>query len=185
MLQLETVFNRAIARGQTLDEVTQMYTGPNSKGYYPPDTFKNGRAGMDRPGALEAFREKVFRPVLDGSDVSTRKLGFAATGNASDAGKNKYGEPYASGRQARNEYARTRWYDGGEKTAGRHDEMYVQEKGRLDKNERLDALRKGGPEPTPDPIARCALADVPRETFLPIMSPAFRWGLRRSSSRHW
>ena len=166
LLQLETVFNRATARGQTLEEVTRMYTGPGSKGYYPPSTFENGKALLAKnPGALDAFREKVFRPVVDGSDVSTRKLGFAATGNASDSGKNKYGEPYASGRQARGEYARTRWYQGGEKTGGKLDEMYVQEKGPLDKNERLDALRKGGPEPQPDPNTAARPGEVaPRST---------------------
>jgi hypothetical protein len=42
MVQLDTIFNRARARGQSLAEVTQMYTGPGSKGYYPAASDTGG-----------------------------------------------------------------------------------------------------------------------------------------------
>jgi len=81
LIQLETIFNRAAARGQTLDQVTQMYTGPGSRGYYPPSTFSGG--AIQSQEERERFQARVLNPVLAGSDRSTELLGFPATGNAS------------------------------------------------------------------------------------------------------
>ncbi len=80
-LQLETIFNRAAARGQTLTQVTQQYTGPGSAGYYPSSTFSGGRIRSQEE--FERFQQQVMGPVRAGSDVSTERLGFPATGNAS------------------------------------------------------------------------------------------------------
>jgi hypothetical protein len=81
LVQLETIFNRATARGQSLEEVTRMYTGPGSKGYYPPSTFSGGR--VQSKEELDNFVANVLNPVLSGSDRSTELMGFPATGNAS------------------------------------------------------------------------------------------------------
>jgi hypothetical protein len=81
LVQLETIFNRAAARGQSLAQVTRMYTGQGSAGYYPPATFSGGRIKNDAEYAK--FQKDIMTPVLGGSDESTRLLGFPATGNAS------------------------------------------------------------------------------------------------------
>lgn len=78
---VEEIFNRAAARNHSIDRVTQMYTGRGSIGYYPPETFKRGN--VVRPGETEAFQRDVLLPVLRGSDVGGRVLGFSPTGNAS------------------------------------------------------------------------------------------------------
>jgi hypothetical protein len=141
IIQAETIFNRAIARDQTLEQVTRDLVRDPRGGYYPGSTIQNGERIMGRQGALEKFREQVFKPVLGGSDVGTEKLGFAPTGNASE-GKNNF----ASRRAAAGHYAKSKWY--GDRNSG--GEMYVEEKGRLDRPERIAALRKGGAQPTTD-----------------------------------
>jgi hypothetical protein len=133
LVQLETIFNRAQARGQSLEQVTQMYTGPGSRGYYPQSTFTNG--AVRSQNEQNAFNEQVLKPVLSGSDRSTDLLGFAATGNAS-GGVAQRG--IASGR-----------YTAHGKVGP---ETYVQE-GRFDNIARLHGYRKGE-RPTPP-------ADIP------------------------
>ena len=80
-IQLEAIFNRAAARGQTLGQVTQQYTGPGSAGYYPATTFANGAARG--PQESQDFQRDIMTPVLRGSDVGGQALGFPPTGNAS------------------------------------------------------------------------------------------------------
>ena len=133
IIQLETIFNRAAARGQTLEKVTRMYTGPGSDGYYPQSTFSNG--AVRSQNEANAFNEQVLKPVLGGSDRSTDLLGFAATGNAS-------GGVAARGKGTRY----TRYADMGGET-------YVQE-GRLDNIDRLNRYASGGTIPRPP-------ADIP------------------------
>lgn len=128
MIQLETIFNRAAARGQTLEKVTREYTGPGSDGYYPRSTFVNG--AVRSQNEANAFNETVLKPVLGGSDRSTELLGFAATGNAS-------GGVAARGKGTRY----TRYADMGGET-------YVQE-GRFDNIDRLNRYASGGSIPRP------------------------------------
>jgi len=124
LLQLETIFNRAAARGQTLAQVTRMYTGPGSAGYYPPSTFSGGRIGSS--AEYERFQRDIMGPVLEGSDVSTEELGFPATGNASGGVASR---GIASGKYTRH-------------GALPHDlETYVQE-GRREDIARLERSRK-------------------------------------------
>jgi hypothetical protein len=68
----ETIFNRAAARNQPLEQVTRQYTGPGSSGYYPASTFGRGQISED-----------ALTPVLRGSDLGGQTLGFTPTGNAS------------------------------------------------------------------------------------------------------
>lgn len=68
----ETIFNRAAARNQPLEQVTRQYTGPGSSGYYPASTFGRGQISED-----------ALTPVLRGSDLGGETLGFSPTGNAS------------------------------------------------------------------------------------------------------
>jgi hypothetical protein len=81
--QMETVRNRALARGTTVAHEL-LTRGQNPNAYYPP--FAKG------PGDVEAFRRNVLTPVLRGSDVGGQQLGFSPTGNASD----EPGNPFAS-----------------------------------------------------------------------------------------
>lgn len=81
LIALESIFNRAAARGQSLAQVTKEYTGKGSDGYYPGTTFRNGAIRND--AERSDFRENVLDMALAGSDRSTELLGFPATGNAS------------------------------------------------------------------------------------------------------
>jgi hypothetical protein len=74
---IETIFNRARARGQTLEQVTQMYTGKGSPGYYPSSTFSGGAQGM-REERLRNMAIENERKALSGGNVS-----HYATDNAS------------------------------------------------------------------------------------------------------
>src|SRR4029077_12537367 len=110
LIQAETIFNRAMSRGQTLEQATKQTYHRGDDGYYPASTISNGERIMSRPGAEARFKELVFKPADHGSDLGTEKLGFAPTGNASDSGKNRYGEPFATGNAARGLYAKSKWY---------------------------------------------------------------------------
>ena len=147
ILYLETIFNRAQARGQSLAEVTRSVDGRYNNdgsgrgGYYPSATFINGAPRSQNE--QNAFNEQVLKPVLGGSDVSTQKLGFAATGNASaHVARNGV----ATGRYTRHASPGGRAGDPGVET-------YVQE-GRLDNIDRLNKYASGGSIPRP-------AADVP------------------------
>lgn len=82
-IALESIFNRATARGQSLEQVTKQYTGPGSAGYYPSSTFSGGR--IRSQAEYDRFQSDVMGPVRGGSDESTARLGFPATGNASSS----------------------------------------------------------------------------------------------------
>lgn len=129
-LQLETIFNRAAARGQTLEQVTKLYTGRGSDGYYPPETFRNGVPKSDE--ARDAFKERILAPVAGGSDVSTERLGFPATGNAS-AGVASRG--VSSGRYT--QHGNVSGGAVGGVTGAPGVETYVQEASRIEKPERI------------------------------------------------
>ena len=135
ILQAETIFNRAMARGQTLEQVMQEHRFKGDAGYYPPETFTNGEKSLARNGGEARFKELVLKPVINGSDVGTQTLGFAPTGNASE-GTNRF----ASSRAARGVYSQYKWHPDGK-------EMYVQEAGSGDRNERIMAKRTGA-QPT-------------------------------------
>jgi hypothetical protein len=80
MAILETAFNRAQARGQSLSHVLQS-VGESKGGYYARDTY----AGRNKPSAAEvdAFKKNVLAPVLSGSDVTSQAGHGPMTGNAS------------------------------------------------------------------------------------------------------
>jgi hypothetical protein len=133
MIQAETIFNRAQARGQTLEQVMQEHRFKGDAGYYPTSTFNNGERIMGRGNAEARFKEQILKPVIAGSDKGTERLGFAPTGNASE-GNTKF----ASSRAANGVYSKYKWLG---------DEMYVQEAKSGDRDERIAAARKGGPAP--------------------------------------
>ena len=126
ILNAETIFNRAASRGQSLEQVTKQYTGPGSGGYYPATTFANGERIVSRGNALPQFYEQVLKPVVNGSDISTQKLGFAATGNAS----NQPGNEVANHGIRNGYYPKYKWVG---------DEVYVQHK--PDNIARLESTR--------------------------------------------
>src|SRR5260221_13731825 len=66
---LESIFNRAAARGQTLGQTL-------SGSYFPASTYRN--AARPLPGDARQRFEELLAPVLQGSNVSNY-----ATGNAS------------------------------------------------------------------------------------------------------
>jgi hypothetical protein len=72
--QLETIANRMEARGTSLENEIST-RGQNRNAYYPD--FARG------PGDIEAFQRNVLTPVLRGSDVGGKTMGFSPTGNAS------------------------------------------------------------------------------------------------------
>jgi hypothetical protein len=115
ILNAETIFNRAASRGQSLEQVTKQYTGKGSDGYYPSTTFSNGERIISRGNTLPQFYEQVLKPVVNGSDISTSKLGFAATGNASD----QPGNTVASNGIRNGYYPKYKWVG---------NEVYVQHK---------------------------------------------------------
>jgi Peptidase M15 len=83
IIQAETIFNRATARDQSLEQVMKQTYRQGDDGYYPGSTFAQGERSLARAGGEARFRELVLKPVLAGSDKGTEKLGFAPTGNAS------------------------------------------------------------------------------------------------------
>jgi hypothetical protein len=80
IIQLETAFNRAQARGQTLAHVLLSVKESPSDGYYAIDTYC--AAAEPTPEQVEAFKETVLTAVLDGSNLSDVGYG-PMTGNAS------------------------------------------------------------------------------------------------------
>jgi hypothetical protein len=87
IINAETIFNRAMTNNLTLEQATRqagLQYSDGKGGYYPRSTFANGESLIGRGNNEGAFNEQVLKPVLSGSDVSTRVLGFPATGNASN-----------------------------------------------------------------------------------------------------
>jgi hypothetical protein len=80
IIQLETAFNRAQARGQTLAHVLLSVKESPSDGYYAVDTYC--AAAEPTPEEVETFKKMVLTAVLNGSNLSD--VGFGPmTGNAS------------------------------------------------------------------------------------------------------
>lgn len=71
-IQIESALNRAITQGVPVSQALKTYTGPDSGGYYPPETFLRGQAGQD-----------PLTAAMRGSDLGGQTLGFSPTGNAS------------------------------------------------------------------------------------------------------
>jgi hypothetical protein len=80
IIQLETAFNRAQARGQTLAHVLLSIKESPSDGYYAVETYC--AAAEPTPDEVEAFKNAVLTAVLNGSNLSD--IGYGPmTGNAS------------------------------------------------------------------------------------------------------
>jgi hypothetical protein len=81
-VQLETPFNRAMARGHSLAQALWSTSEAGIRGYY-----QGGRNGTySRPvttAEFEDFKTNILPELLAGSNKSEEKLGFVATGNAS------------------------------------------------------------------------------------------------------
>jgi len=80
IIQLETAFNRAQARGQTLAHVLLSVKESPSDGYYAIDTYC--AAAEPTPEEVETFKKTVLTAVLQGSNLSDVGYGPMA-GNAS------------------------------------------------------------------------------------------------------
>jgi hypothetical protein len=80
IIQLETAFNRAQARGQALAHVLMSVKESPSDGYYAIDTYC--AAAEPTPEEVETFKTTVLTAVLHGSNLSDVGYG-PMTGNAS------------------------------------------------------------------------------------------------------
>jgi hypothetical protein len=80
IIQLETAFNRAQARGQTLAHVLLSVKESPSDGYYAIETYR--AAAEPTPEEVERFEKTVLAAVLHGSNLSDVGYG-PMTGNAS------------------------------------------------------------------------------------------------------
>jgi hypothetical protein len=80
IIQLETAFNRAQARGQTLAHVLLSVRESPSDGYYAIETYS--AAAEPTPEEVETFEKTVLKAVLHGSNLSDVGYG-PMTGNAS------------------------------------------------------------------------------------------------------
>jgi len=80
IIQLETAFNRAQARGQSLAHVLLSVQESPSDGYYAIDTYC--AAAEPTPDEVETFKKTVLTAVLHGSNLSDVGYG-PMTGNAS------------------------------------------------------------------------------------------------------
>ncbi|MGY4255284.1 hypothetical protein ACVI1L_002352 [Bradyrhizobium sp. USDA 4516] len=82
IVQLETVFNRAIARGHSLAQALLSTSEDRIRGYYqggPKGTYSRPATTAE----FEDFQKNVFPEVVAGSNKSEELLHFIATGNAS------------------------------------------------------------------------------------------------------
>jgi hypothetical protein len=89
IIQLETAFNRAQARGQTLAHVLLSIQDSPADGYYAINTYCT--AAAPTPEEVEAFKGSVLAAVLHGSNLSD--IGYGPmTGNASaDVATHQFG----------------------------------------------------------------------------------------------
>jgi len=99
IIQLESAFNRAHVRGQSLQHVLLSTGEDKSRGYYDPKTY--GKAAT--PEQIRYFQENILKPVLAGSNEGERFLGKPPTGNASQMG-------FAGRKLASGQYAAGKWY---------------------------------------------------------------------------
>jgi hypothetical protein len=80
IVQLETAFNRAQARGQSLTQILLSVKEDAADGYYAADTYCQRAAPSDEEVMI--FQKNVLDPVMHGSNLSD--IGFGPmTGNAS------------------------------------------------------------------------------------------------------
>jgi hypothetical protein len=82
LVQLETAFNRAMARGQSLARVLLSTSEDRKLGYYqggPNGTYSRPVTTAE----FEEFQKTILPEVLAGSNKSQELLGIIATGNAS------------------------------------------------------------------------------------------------------
>jgi hypothetical protein len=82
VVQLETAFNRAMARGHSLAQALLSTSEDRIRGYYqggPNGTYSRPVTTAE----FEDFKKNILPEVLAGSDKSEALLGFIATGNAS------------------------------------------------------------------------------------------------------
>jgi hypothetical protein len=80
IIQLETAFNRAQARGQTLEHVLLSVKESPGDGYYAIDTYR--AAAEPTSEEVETFKKTVLAQVMHGSNLSD--IGYGPmTGNAS------------------------------------------------------------------------------------------------------
>ena len=80
IVQAETAFNRAQARGQSLTQVLLSVKEDAADGYYATDTYCNRAAPSDED--VSAFEKVVLNPIMHGSNLSDVGYG-PMTGNAS------------------------------------------------------------------------------------------------------
>lgn len=78
IVQLETAFNRAQARGHSLEQALLSVTEDPRRGYYAADTYH-----FISDADVERFKTDVLGPVLRGSDISSQGGKGPMTGNAS------------------------------------------------------------------------------------------------------
>ena len=82
VVQLETAFNRAMARGHSLAQALLSTSEDRIRGYYqggPNGTYSRPVT----PAEFEDFNKNILPELLAGSNKSEQLLGFIATGNAS------------------------------------------------------------------------------------------------------
>jgi hypothetical protein len=82
VVQLETVFNRAMARGHSLEKALLSTSEDPRLGYYqggPNGTYSRPVTAAE----FEDFKKTILPELLAGSNKSEELLGFIATGNAS------------------------------------------------------------------------------------------------------
>jgi hypothetical protein len=82
IVQLETAFNRAMARGHSLAQALLSTSEDRRRGYYqggPNGTYSRPVTTAE----FEDFKKNILPEVLAGSNKSEELLGFIATGNAS------------------------------------------------------------------------------------------------------
>lgn len=153
-IQLESAFNRAQARGHSLEQSLLSVRDDPRRGYYASDTYRR----PPTPQEIEYFQKNILQPVMAGSDEGTKFLGSPVTGNASQLG-------FAGRRLASGAYANGKWYGppGGS-------EMFVTEKGDAGRLARspLPSLAQmvqnnGGSVPLPRPRPQ----DIPQDPQQP------------------
>ena len=82
LVQIETAFNRAMARGHSVAQALLSVSEDPRRGYYAGGA--NGTYSRPvTPAEFEDFKKTILLELLAGSNKSQELLGFIATGNAS------------------------------------------------------------------------------------------------------
>jgi hypothetical protein len=154
IIQLESAFNRAQIRGQSLAHVLMSVKDDPKRGYYASTTYNRPVT----PQQLQYFTDKILTPVMAGSNEGTRFLGKPVTGNASQM-------DFAGRKLASGEYASGKWYG----QPGGRSEMFVQERfdaNRLAQNPNL--LYGGGAVSAPAAPGPANPAGEPKPSAFPV-----------------